>query len=406
MKHIVLFLLLVPMLMQAQPQSNASILNGTGKFLRSTGWPAPPTPIGGETSGSISATNLGVVAWRLLSIRIVAIGAGTGFSEFDLIDASGNRVKFDPVDTLLAPGGRHIETVVFHPDHVGVDSVAAEFVFDSAGLTRDTIRTMLYGEGIMSVVKIITTNPDPASPGPGLYVEPIAASLGVPVRLEFDSNPLIASIRRITFAIEFLRDAVQIRTPPFSPATGILGFGSGPFSEFPTHDSVFVDVSMNQPMTSGSPIGTLNVQVMLSRDTMTQFIVKNVTYFDGQNNPIPGITTTIEPGTLIIEEVCPSALIRQLLISGSVHTTGITPNPSAIGGGATLHYHTSDATTPISVAIFNDLGLQVKEIMPLTDIQSGDHQLPFDTRDLVGGTYTIRIMTPATSIDERFVLYR
>lgn len=148
---ILIVILLLPVLTHAQEQSAHQVL--VSRQLSSARQvPASGIAIGNEEQFSIQATNIDVVPWTLLLVRIDPLADARGYSEFDLIDSLGERVKLDSVRRLLLPGGNWTEPIVFHPDHLGEDSVRVTFVWDSSGLTQDSISTIVSGIGAASEV--------------------------------------------------------------------------------------------------------------------------------------------------------------------------------------------------------------------------------------------------------------
>ncbi|HYM19577.1 MAG TPA: T9SS type A sorting domain-containing protein, partial [Candidatus Kapabacteria bacterium] len=386
-------------------------VNAENVDLESIGWNAPDTYINCRHSDTtlVSIMNRGASAWQLDSIALVTSSSDTA-KQFDLKDASGNLVqRLAFKNKSLAPGETVKIPSEFHPTMQGQFKITVAFYLDSAG-KRDTILVnYLNGNGIAVQTAMTAANPDPNSPIVGWYVAKGADALSVPLR--FTTTALVASAdaKRVVFNVTYRQDLFQLNAKPndFTPSNGYTGVVTNTVDNG-GFETVTIDVTNTAgPITNLDVVGNLNFTVMVAKDTTSQFVISNVTYYDEAGNSICYIATDTIPGNYISQNLCGHTSIRNYL-SGQLPTriVSLSPNPVDATVSPVLDYIVIADNTPVKVEVFNLLGEIVHVAKSMTVTAAGEHQLPIGTLGLESGTYTVRLSTPTTSESALFVLHK
>ena len=139
---------------------------------------------------------------------------------------------------------------------------------------------------------------------------------------------------------------------------------------------------------------TLAVMHMISRlstaDT-TAVIPMNLTFYRKDGSTICYTPTTHDPAVYIQPLRCGESTIQAYLRdNGSVvHLIGSTPNPSS--GPTNIRYEVRGTNVPVTVEIYNTLGVKVATLADNAIHNSGVYELHFDASQLTSGGYYCRI---------------
>ncbi|MBS1902480.1 MAG: T9SS type A sorting domain-containing protein [Bacteroidetes bacterium] len=392
--------------------------NPSQTSLLLTGWPAPDTYINcRDHKSTILARNLSTVGWTLKSLTLEPAGTTTGLNQFDLIDSNNNYQKQIVFNKFVPGSGTNQNTVtvgvVFHPDLQGSDSVRVMAIWDSAGVTKDTVFSVLSGTGIAEVTAVSAANPDPNAPIPGWYVYTTGETSSIPLHFETKALPASASAKRVTFDVTWKQDVFD------APATGAF------VPNRPTYDGTYtlnaatpsqatgasIDVSIsNGVITSLDEVGRLNLAVPVNKDTTTQILISNVKFYDDLGNIICYIAADTIPGNFVSKDVCGNLELRDFLRSDgkqvSTRIISLTPNPVTENSTPVLNYEVREAGVPVKVEVFNMLGEVVRTVRESAPQTVGTHALQINTTGLESGTYNVRISTPTSTQNAQFVLHK
>ncbi|HYM19576.1 MAG TPA: T9SS type A sorting domain-containing protein [Candidatus Kapabacteria bacterium] len=381
--------------------------------LQAFGWNAPDTYINCRNSeDSISITNTASSVWRLDSVKIVSSDP-IAYSQFDLINSSGQLVKEVYPNKAVKKGDRIYIPSKFHPTSLATTKDSVVFYLDSLDsqgkpTSKDTtLVNFLNGTGIAVQTALSAANADPNAPVPGWYVAKAADALSVPLRFTTTALVATADAKRVVFNVTYRQDLFQLNAKPndFTPSNGYTGVITNT-TDNGGFETVTIDVTNTAgPITNLDVVGNLNFTVMVAKDTTSQFVISNVTYYDEAGNSICYIATDTIPGQYISQDLCGDPSLRGYL-NGQLPTriVSLYPNPVDNNVSPILTYDVYQDNLPVKVEIYNILGEKVRTVKSQTVTAKGTYKLPVGTLELGSGAYTVRLSTPRSTQSAQFIL--
>ncbi|HET9135391.1 MAG TPA: T9SS type A sorting domain-containing protein, partial [Candidatus Kapabacteria bacterium] len=393
-------------------------------ILSGTDFPAVPTYINcRQDSGKIRARNEspGGPGWNLTSVAIVSTPGNTDVGEFDLIEpgTGAHKPALNFNNLLLKPGQSYDIEAVYHPTKVGNVSATVRYTFDSLGLgTHIEVRDrVLTGTGRAEKTTMTAANPIPwpandtkhAALPPGSYAQETAKSFDVPISFTLDTLPKSADVQKVTLDVTFKEDLFTNVT--FTPNSQKFNATSNAPGVRDGNGNVTVSITAtttNGPLVTVDEIGKLNLTVADAKDQTSNFVITNMTYYDGGGNSICYIVTDTIPGTFIPDRLCGDPTLIKFLENGqiSMRIESLTPNPASQDKSPVLTYKLYQANTPVKIDVYNLLGEKVASVQDEASLAAGTYQVQIPVTDLQSGTYTVMVSTPNSTKSQQFILNR
>jgi len=311
-----------------------------------------------------------------------------------------------PLDQSIPPHDTVRFTVYFAP--TGTSSALANIVYvwdtSQTGATFTTVNT-LSGEGYQLGTVISARKEYGASLTDSIYSKHATDTFNVPIALK-QTLPVEAQAYGYVFDLTYrndLFDVISITLPPGA------SFPSG----WPMYDSnstgdktIHFKVTSPQPITTQSELASIRYEVVVSKDSVSDFVLANGAFLDKSGNQLCYIATEHIPGTFISQDLCGNVALRQYLQSGVQAVSIANPIPNPFNSTTTLNYNVFAAGTPITIELYNMLGEKVQTIMKDRVHAIGGYAQQLSAEGLSSGTYMIKVSSPTSIKTQSIVLSR
>ncbi len=278
--------------------------------------------------------------------------------------------------------------VIYNPTATGVARAVVVFSYDSGDGTTLTVNRQIIGNGHVLPVEVTSANVTNTP-----YSALVDQSVDVPITVKQDLG--IGNIYGYDVDVRFNSDMFDINHMTVNAGDN----GYQPVitkSVSKSNDTNYVTVNIRATGATKIADGqkTLAHLVMTSRlsklDT-TAVVPMNLTFFRQDGSSICYTPTTNDPSMYVQPLRCgESTITRFLQDAGSVvHLLGSTPNPSS--GPTTIRYEVHGQDVPVTIEIYNMLGLRVATLASNSMHNSGVYELHFDGSQLTSGGYYCRI---------------
>ena len=384
------------------PPATIMLIMGTSFVeVAGTGHAFAPTYICLNAVDSVSASSSGSRTVMLDSVQIVDDPANPGGSgQFQF--ASGGRL-LTPNDTLNA-----MDTVYFPVIYVPTmkQAVSAQVVFTYDTLNGDTpspwtVTKPLSGVGLQEHETLSVQNQNP-----GPYIAQTGTTFEVPVRLTEDITTQ-ADVHTITFDFSYRRDLFNL---PSGGAVAEAGYQIVQQSVTDVGDTETVHITVARAASaafdSAADIVHIPLELVVSRDTNSDFIVSNVRFQNSHSNDICYVLHDTIPGTFTPQDLCGNETIRKYLQSDqmSFSIRDVRPNPATNSIEVELSVVKNDI--PMTIELYNMLGQNARTFMQDLSMPSGARSMDLDLSGLPGGTYSLRVTTPGQTSSHMLLIQR
>ena len=290
-------------------------------------------------------------------------------------------------------------------------SAQLRYIWDSAGIKFDTVYNVLSGTGAQVHTTLTAAKSDVAPTLP--YDNITGNNITVPIRFSgLDTLPANADVRRVTFDVTYKGDlfallgvnndkasagytATQTGTAVTTVVSGI------------NMETISLNVTSVAPIANLDDIAHIDLQVMIAKDVTSDFIIKNVKFYDGADQFICYAAADTIPGLFNPNPSCADTTLRDYLnLKLPTRIISVSPNVISDNTDPILTYKVMQNDVQVKVEVFNVLGQKISAPRYMNPSSLGEHSLPISIQGFKSGTYTLRLSTPTTTQTVQFVLHK
>jgi len=376
----------------------------SNKKVATTGFQSTPTYVDcRESEYPVSITNEGTVPLNLLSAEIVNDGPTYVDADQFVFKSNGlPRIDYSPAVVLAPLTGKQVVQTLFKPTRTGPLSARVRFVYDSAGIIKDSVMDIVSGPGVK--LNNVFSAQNPAGAGVN-YVQKTGEIFTLPLRYT-DPIEVPAGAYGVKVDVTYKRDVLHYTDGSLDP----VGSFNNPTDDPAVYnndetETVTVTSRSSQQMVNGEVFANMKFQVMVSKDSTTNITLSNGEFLDQNGATLCYFDKQYLPGQFAAEYQCGDATIAGYL-NGKAPTriVQVTPNPSTPAGNIKVLYDVNIDELPVTIELFNALGAKVRTIQTNSVLRKGSHKASFDTKGIPTGTYTLRVTSPESSQTETFII--
>jgi hypothetical protein len=220
----------------------------------------------------------------------------------------------------------------------------------------------------------------------------------VPVRFK-EVLPGMADAHQLQFDFTFRRDLFHYNQTLAAAGYTIVNVSNGTVSGSLETRTITIQPTSSTTFGNADELLRVSMQLMVARDTNSDFIISNALYTDSKGNDICYIIHNELPGAFTPIDLCGNDIMRRFLESG-VLTYGIRevgPNPATSTVNVTLDVRKDKS--PISIEVYNALGNRVYSNTSV--MSTGIHTSTVDVSSLSSGEYTVRIASASGQVQSK-----
>ncbi len=342
----------------------------------------PVTYTGGCRSNTQNAFFANLSTSDTITVDNVAIANANGFNDaldFSLTNSYQN-YKVGPQDTLFVP-------VQFQPLATGPRMAAIIFTVTgkqangTIGTWSDTDTVSGIGAAVSREIGVgspTVLQQYHAQPNGGISI-PIVVN--TPIDMNAPTNGTTEAYG-YQFDVSWRRDAFEFVSS--SAAT----VDAPTYNTTTDMETRHVHFESSTPLTNVSTLVTLNFKAMVSKTDTTGIQISNVSWLGKDTIPLCYVTDTLLNGSQVLDPVCGTNTLQTYMNLGGISIDGIHPNPASTSTQVDYRLATGRF---ITIAVYDELGDPVKQLLSMDAETSGAHSLQFSTDNLPSGTYFCRI---------------
>jgi hypothetical protein len=349
----------------------------------------------------ITATDLGSKSASVVGARILDSLGTSGASQFKFSNG-GSEIG---LDTLLTRGQSLRLTLTYTPKIAGDRSAWIAITFEDAVTHNDTVVYQPLAGNPLHFVNTLSVKDTGAL---GIYTAYPGQTIDVPVQMNstFNSNSGIYSIQ---FTLRYHRDMFVSNANPVVPDGGLQLIGTPTTISDPSDPNYLlttVTVGSTSVITQIGTIAHLQLEYVLSKDSVSTLQVMNPVYFDQSGASACWVAHDTIPSAFAGLDRCGDVTLHTLLVGGTVsfHVQQITPNPVSGQAKVGLNVHLSGV--PLTMEVYNILGQKEQIIMEEQPVEAGDQTATFETSRLQSGQYVLRVSDGTTVQSVPFVVQK
>jgi hypothetical protein len=373
----------------------------SNKKVATTGFQSTPTYVDcRQGSYNVSITNEGTVPLNLLSVEIINETPGYPDADQFVFESNGlPKITYQTPIVLAPVKGTQIVPVLFKPTREGQLSARVRFVYDSAGITKDTVMNIIMGTGVK--LDNIFSVENPAGAGVN-YV----AKTGEPFRLPVRFNAAVeqpADAYGVRVNVTYKRDVIDFKD--------VDDFGmynasyTGPVYNGNGTETLTITAMGSQQVLNPDVFAEVVFQVMVAKDSTTDIMVTNGEFLAQDGSTLCYFDQQYIPGQFAAEYQCGDESISDYMNgTNPTRIVQVSPNPSTPAGNIKVLYDVNIDELPVTIELFNTLGAKVRTVQTNSVLRKGTYKASFDTKGIPAGTYTVRVTSPESSQTETFVI--
>ncbi len=375
----------------------------SNKKVATTGFQSTPTYVDcRESLYDVSITNEGTVPLNLLSVEIINEAPTYNDADQFVFQSNGlSKITYPAPGIVLArdTGTQRIPTL-FKPTRTGALSARVRFVYDSAGVIKDSVMDIITGPGVK--LNNIFSAQNPAGVGVN-YVAKTGEPFRLPLRFT-DPIELPAGVYGVRVNVTYKRDVLHFE----GSVEGVNGFnpiaGTSVYNNDGT-ETVTVTATHPQQILNGAVFADMVFRVMVSKDSTTDIVVASGEFLAQDGSTLCYFDKQYIPGQFAAEYLCGDESVSEYLKGNNpTRIVQVSPNPSTPAGNIKVLYDVNIDELPVTIELYNVLGAKVRTIQTNSVLRKGAHKASFDTKGIPAGTYTLRVTSPESSQTETFVI--
>ncbi|HEY6171636.1 MAG TPA: T9SS type A sorting domain-containing protein [Candidatus Kapabacteria bacterium] len=373
----------------------------SNKKVATTGFQSTPTYVDcRQGTYNVSITNEGTVPLNLLSVEIINETPGYTDADQFVFESNGQRLITYQTPIVLTPvNGKQIIPTLFKPTREGQLSARVRFVYDSAGITKDTIMNIITGTGVK--LDNIFSAQNPAGVGVN-YVAKTGEPFRLPVRFN-DAVEQPADVYGVRVNVTYKRDVID-----FKDVEGMGPYGAtytGPVYNGDGTETLTITAMAGQQVLNPDVFAEVIFQVMVAKDSTTDIMVSDGEFLGQDGSTLCYFDKQYLPGQFAAEYQCGDESISEYMNGRNpTRIVQVSPNPSTPAGNIKVLYDVNIDELPVTIELFNALGAKVRTIQTNSVLRKGTYKASFDTKGIPTGTYTLRVTSPESSQTETFVI--
>jgi hypothetical protein len=341
-----------------------------------TGYPAPMTFVCRDNSGTVEFRNLD------LPIRLdkVEILPGPYSDHFAFADGSRSIV----FNKVLAPFAIETIPVVFTPTSVIPANSTATIRYywsDTNSSLTGTDDQLLSGSS-----QVLTNTLSVEKDDKTVYTADPMERFSIDVKMLQDIIPQ-GDIRKVRFGMAFRQDLFRFET--FDAGIGLNSSPTSITGSSDLMDTVWVEVSGD--ITSQDILGTMQFQLLVSRDLESPFTIVEPVMYSSDGREACYMTIDEIPASFIPREWCGTLILRDAL-NGIMPTTIVQMTPNPAKDVISLTFDVNAKEIPVTIEMYDVLGNKVKTVLDGTSLNTGRYTETIDASQLATGNYTIRVV--------------
>jgi hypothetical protein len=374
----------------------------SNRNVLATGFNAPNTYVDCRDSRNDTRLwNEGTTNINLRSVEIVNDATDDDADQFELV-SGGSIFTYTPPKVIAAISGSETVPVLFKPTRTGQLSAKIKFTYDSAGITVYTLLPLISGTGVKLNNTFSAQNPAGVNVN---YVQKTGEIFELPIRIT-DVIEQPAGVYGVRFTLTYKRDVLDFREVT-DGENGLAPVDATPTATYNGNEteSIVIETRSGQQLLNGMIVANARFQVMVSKDSTTDFVITNGEFLDNNGNTLCYFDKQYLPGQFAAEYQCGDETISNVM-KGVTPTriVQVTPNPSNTSGNVKVIYDVNATELPVTIELYNLLGSKIRTIQTQEVVRQGSHKASFDTKGIPAGTYTLRVTSPVSSQSETFVI--
>lgn len=376
----------------------------SNKKVATTGFQSTPTYVDcRESLYDVSITNEGTVPLNLISVEI--INEAPTYNDADQFVFESNRsqkITYTPPVVLVERIGTQRIPTLFKPSREGPLSARVRFVYDSAGVIKDSVMDIITGPGVK--LDNIFSAQNPAGVGVN-YVAKTGEIFTLPLRYT-DPIEVPAGAYGVKVDVTYKRDVLHYVDGNLEPV-GSFNNPTGTPAVYNNDgtETVTITSSSGQQIINGETFANMKFTVMVAKDSTTDIVLSNGEFLDQNGATLCYFDKQYIPGQFAAEYLCGDEPTSEYLKGNNpTRIVQVSPNPSTPAGNIKVLYDVNIDELPVTIELFNVLGAKVRTIQTNSVLRKGAHKASFDTKGIPAGTYTLRVTSPESSQTETFVI--
>lgn len=376
----------------------------SNKKVATTGFQSTPTYVNcREGEYPVSITNEGTVPLNLLSVEIINEAPNYNDADQFVFKSNGSTlITYQPPVVLTPVNGTQTIPTLFKPTRTGQLSARVRFVYDSAGITKDSVMDIIVGTGVK--LNNIFSAQNPAGAGVN-YVAKTGEIFTLPLRYT-DPIEVPAGAYGVKVDVTYKRDVLHYEEGNVFPE-GSFGSPTDAPAVYNNNETETVTITSrsSQQMVNGEIFANMKFTVMVSKDSTTDITLSNGEFLDQNGATLCYFDKQYLPGQFAAEYQCGDKTISDNMKGiAPTRIVQVSPNPSTPVGNIKVLYDVNIDELPVTIELFNALGAKVRTIQTNSVLRKGSHKASFDTKGIPTGTYTLRVTSPESSQTETFVI--
>ncbi len=376
----------------------------SNRKVATTGFQSTPTYVDcRESLYDVSITNEGTVPLNLLSVEI--INEAPTYNDADQFVFQSNlstKITYQPAVVLAPINGIQRIPTLFKPTREGPLSARVRFVYDSAGVIKDSVMDIITGPGVK--LDNIFSAQNPAGVGVN-YVAKTGEIFTLPLRYT-DPIEVPAGAYGVKVNVTYKRDVLHYEDGNVDPVGSFNSPSDDPavYNNDGT-ETVTITSRSGQQIINGETFANMKFTVMVAKDSTTDIVLSNGEFLDQNGATLCYFDNLYIPGQFAAEYLCGDESVSEYMKGNNpTRIVQVSPNPSTPAGNIKVLYDVNIDELPVTIELFNVLGAKVRTIQTNSVLRKGAHKASFDTKGIPAGTYTLRVTSPESSQTETFVI--
>ena len=373
----------------------------SNRRVATTGFQSTPTYVEcREGTYDVSITNEGTVPLNLLSVEIINEAPTYNDADQFVFQSNGlSKITYQPAVVLTPVNGKQTIPTIFKPTREGQLSARVRFVYDSAGITKDSVMDIIVGTGVK--LDSIFSAQNPAGVGVN-YVAKTGDPFRLPVRFN-DAIEQAVDVYGIRVDVTYKRDVIDFKDVEDYGMYGATY--TGPVYNGDGTETLTITAMANQQVLNPDVFAEVVFQVMVSKDSTTDITVTNGEFLGQDGSTLCYFDKQYIPGQFAAEYQCGDETISNNMKGiAPTRIVQVSPNPSTPAGNIKVLYDVNIDELPVTIELFNALGAKVRTIQTNSVLRKGTYKASFDTKGIPTGTYTLRVTSPESSQTETFII--
>ncbi len=357
-------------------------INGFQPSAQSTGFDAPMTFVCRDNAHEVTFSNNGTAVIKLETVEIVDAAGSTYAGQFHFADGSRSMT----LNKDIAANGVEMIPVIFEPTvviPVGSAAIARftwSHTFDGKTVTK-VLESPITG-GSQVLTNILSVEKDDKT----VYTADPMERFSIDVKMLQDMIPQ-SDIRKVRFGMAFRQDLFRFET--FDAGIGLSSSPTTITGSSDLMDTVWVEVSGD--ITSQDILGTMQFQLLVSRDLESPFTIVEPVMYSADGREACYVTIDEIPANFIPREWCGTLILRDAL-NGILPTTIVQMTPNPAKDVISLTFDVNVADVPVTIEVYDVLGNKVSTVMQGKTHSAGRYTETIDASELSTGNYTVRIV--------------